>query len=184
MVDLVGDWFQGFATIGGWLYFLAGFAAAYAVECAKAKLRHRRVRLPWRLAGIAIGLSVMVVVTVQTQVSYTTSKKAALTAQQVAVAQAECNRQFWDALRARAAIAKENDDLSEEQRFAIFEFLHDIALPPPPFNTMATDDPRRSQYGLKRLLDTQAVLRRSIDRQNELQDYRDAHPLPDPTCGK
>jgi hypothetical protein len=82
------------------------------------------------------------------------------------------------------AITKENDDLSEEQRVEIFNFLHDIALPPPPFSTMATDDPRRAQYGLRRLLETQGRLAASLNRQNVLQAYRDTHPLPDPTCGK
>ena len=177
MNDFVTNWFSGFATIGGWLYFLAGFGFAYAQACVRAKLRHKQVRLPWRLAGIAVGVSAMIVVTMQTQVAYTTAKQ---TAQEVQ----DCQREYNQALRARAQITSENDELSQTQRQIIFAWIHALLFPPPPFNVLPPGDPKRQEYGLTLTYNTERDFQASLKRQNEIQAYRDSHPLPDPTCGK
>lgn len=177
MNNVVGDWFSGFATIGGWLYFLAGFGFAYAQACIRAKLKHKQVQLPWRLAGIAIGISAMIVVTMQTQVAYDTAKR---TAQEVQ----DCQREFNQALRSRVRISNENDEISQTQRRILFDWIHNLIFPPPPYDRMVTNDPRRQDYGLTVTINTESALKRSFARQDELQAERDSHPLPDPTCGK
>jgi hypothetical protein len=177
MNSFILNWFSGFATFGAWLYFLAGFGFAYAQACVRAKLRHKDLRLPWRLAGVAIGISAMFVVTMQTQIAYTTAKE---TAQEVQ----DCQREYNRALVARAQITSENDELSQIQRKIVFDWIHALLFPPPPFDKLPPGDPRRQEYGLTLTFHTERDFQKSLNRQDQLQDYRDHHPLPDPTCGK
>lgn len=177
MTNVVGDWFEGFATIGGFMYFLAGFGFCYAQACIRAKMRHKEVRLPWRLAGIAVGIAAMIVVTMQTQVAYTTAQETAREVQ-------ECQREFNQALQDRARIAAENDELSQIQRRILFNWIHDLIFPPEPYTSMATDDQRRQAYGFTLTTKTEHALKQSMNRQDELQVERARKPLPDPTCGK
>ena len=171
------DWFEGLATISGFLYFLAGFGAAYAFECIRAKVRHRQIRIQWQLAGIAIGVAAIVIVTFQTQVAYTTAKD---TAQEVQ----DCQREFNAALKARARIGAENDEISQTQRRIVFDWIHNLIFPPPPFDKMDTSDPQRQAYGYTLTIKTERLFQQSLNRQDELQAERDRKPLPDPTCGK
>jgi hypothetical protein len=174
----VADWFSGLATIGGFLYFLTGFAAAYATACVRAKVRGRRVQIPWRISGIVVGIAAMIIVTLQAQVAYTTAKE---TAQEVQ----DCQREFNAALKARARITSENDEVSQSQRRIVFNWIHRLILPPPPYASMSTNDQRRQDYGYTITIQTEKEFQASLDRQDELQRQRDRSPLPsDPTCGK
>lgn len=173
----VYTWFSGLATISGLLYFLAGFGAAYVTHCVRAKMRNRTVTIPWHLAGIVIGVAAIVIVTIQTQIAYTTAQE---TAQEVQ----DCQREFNAALKARSQITSENDEISQAQRLIVFQWIHNLIFPPEPYNTMTTDDPRRQAYGFSLTIDTNHEYQASLDRQDALQKQRDAHPLPDPTCGK
>ena len=177
MTNTVYDWFAGLATISGFMYFLLGFGSAYALACIRAKLRHRNVTIPWHIAGIVVGCVAIFIVTVQTQVAYTTAKD---TAQEVQ----DCQREFNDALKARAQITSENDEVSQDQRRIIFDWIHALIAPPPPYDTMETDDPRRQDYGITVTLATERDFEASLKRQDELQAERASNPLPDPTCGK
>lgn len=177
MSSVAYDWFAGLATIGGFLYFMTGFATAYAVACIRARLRHTEIKIRWQVAGIAVGVAAIIIVTLQTQVAYNTAKDTAEEVQQ-------CQREFNDALRARARITAENDELSQAQRRIIFDWIHALLNPPPPINTLETNDPRRQQYGLELTADTERLFRMSLARQDQLQTERERNPLPDPTCGK
>ena len=170
-------WFAGLATIGGFAYFLLGFGTAYLTHCTRAWLRHKEIKIQWRIAGIAIGIASIVYVSLQTQVAYNTAKE---TAQEVQ----DCQREFNDALKARARIGSENDEISQTQRRILFDWIHRLIFPPPPYNEMETNDPRRQQYGFAITIETEQALGRSFARQDELQRERDQKPLPDPTCGK
>jgi hypothetical protein len=174
---MVFEWLEGLATLSGFLYFLTGFGSAYLLHCVRARLRHKRITIPWHLAGISIGTAAIVIITAQSSIAYNTAKDTA-------EAQRLCNIEFRSALLERSKITKQNDDLSQEQRLLVFRFFHDIALPPPPFNEMSTNDPRRAQFGLQRLLDTDAAFTDSVRRQNMLEQEREKHPYPDPTCGQ
>lgn len=177
MSDIVFEWFSGLATLSGLLYFLAGFASAYITHCVRAKMRHREVTIPWHIAGIAVGLAAIVVITVQTQVAYNTAKE---TAQEVQ----DCQKEFNQALRDRARITTENDELSQIQRRIVFDWIHDLIFPPEPYAAMTTDDKRRQAYGLALTIRTEHQFKESLKRQDELQLQRQRSPLPDPTCGK
>lgn len=174
----ISDWFTGLATIGNFLYFLTGFGFAYLQHYLRAKLKHKQIQIRWQLAGIAIGVAAIIIVTFQTQIAYTTAKQ---TAQEVQ----DCQREFNTALKARAQITTENDELSQTQRRIVFNWIHALIFPPAPYNTMPTDDARRQAYGYTLTIETEHQFQASLDRQDELQRQRDASPLPaDPTCGK
>lgn len=174
----ITDWFTGLATIGNFLYFLAGFGFAYLQHCVRAKLKHKQIQIRWQIAGIVIGVAAIIIVTLQTQIAYSTAKE---TAQEVQ----DCQREFNSALKARAQITSENDELSQAQRRIVFNWIHALIFPPAPYNSMATDDPRRQAYGYTLTIDTEHQFQASLDRQDELQVQRDRNPLPaDPTCGK
>lgn len=172
----VYTWFSGLATVSGLAYFMAGFAFAYLQHCVRQKMRHREVRIPWHLAGIAIGTATIMIVTLQSSLAYNTAKETATQAK-------ECQEEFNRALTARAKITSENDDLSETQRLIVFTWMHDLIFPPEPYASMPTDDPRRQAYGYTLTINAERTFQASLDRQNELEKEREKHPYPDPTCG-
>lgn len=173
----VFTWFTGLATYAGIGYFLAGFFSAVILHCARQKMRHRPVMIPWHLVGIVIGVAVIIGTSVQSSSAYNIAKE---TAQEVQ----DCQREFNTALQARAKITTENDELSQEQRRIVFNWIHDLIFPPPPYDSMSNDDPRRQQFGISLTINTERVFQASLDRQEQLQRDRNSHPLPDPTCGK
>ena len=170
-------WFYGLATVSGMGYFLLGFVSSYIIFWAWCMHKHKRLSVNWRYAGMAVGIVMIVFVSLQTQIAYNLAK---VTAQEVQ----DCQREFNDALKSRARIASENDELSQEQRRIVFDWMHNLIFPPEPFAAMETNDPRRQDYGFKLTIRTTEQFQKSLDRQDELQTSRDAHPLPDPTCGK
>lgn len=131
----------------------------------------------WRYAGIAIGIAVIAFVSLQTQAAYSLAKNTALES-------ASCQKEFYKALGNRARITGENDEISQNQRKIIYEWIHDLIFPPPPYNTMDPNDPLRQQYGLNLTINTDRAFHESLNRQDQLQNERDSHPLPEPTCGK
>lgn len=173
----VYDWFVGLATIAGMAYFIAGFAAAFIVRWLFCIIRHQDFYVPWRYVGITVGVSVILMVSLQSSQAYNIAKESALE-------QKACQKEFNTALRARAQITSENDELSQTQRRIVFDWIHDLIFPPEPFASMRTDDPARQDYGLKLTISTEHAFQASLDKQDVLQEQRDAHPLPDPTCGK
>lgn len=173
----IAEWFTGLATIGGFMYFLAGFGFAYLQHYVRCKIRHRSIKIPWQITGIAIGIVAIIIVTFQSQIAYTTAKNTALE-------QKECNIQFRQSLIDRAKTTREDNDLSKEQRSIVFDWFHTILFPPPPYDKMSTNDPMRQQFVLNKTLETEDIFAQSIDRQTQVQIERDRHPYPDPTCGK
>lgn len=177
MIDAFYAWFVGLVTIEGFLYFLTGFGAAYLAHCARSKMRHKRITIPWHIAGITIGAVALIVMITQTQIAYTTARE---TAQEVQ----DCQREFNAALKARSQIAAENDELSQDQRLIVFNWIHNLISPPEPYASMRSDDPLRQQHNRTITIQTDHAFRLSLDRQDVLQDARARNPLPDPTCGK
>jgi hypothetical protein len=175
-MNVVAEWFAGLATLSGFLYFLTGFAVSYLFHYTKARLKHRKIQVPWHLAGIAIGVVAILITSFQAQVAYTTAVDTSKESR-------ECQIQFNTALRERAKITTENDALSAEQRTIVFNWIHDLLFPPPPFNAMDTQDPQRQQYALARTLQTEQIFQKSINDQNALMAERAKHTYPDPTCG-
>lgn len=170
-------WFAGLATVSGLAYFMAGFGFAYVVHCVREKLHHHIVKLPWHLAGIAIGTAAIIIVTLQSSIAYNTAEETAADAK-------ECQEQFNRALHVRSQITSENDELSQTQRRIVFDWIHNLIFPPEPFASMPTEDPRRQSYGYTLTINTERTFQASLDRQEELQKEREQHPYPDPTCGK
>lgn len=95
---------------------------------------------------------------------------------------AQCQKEFNAALVARSNVSRENDDLSIEQREIVFEWMHDIVLPPAPVSDWEPNDPRRQTWGINRTIEANNEFKKSIDRQTVLINSRPA--LPDPTCGR
>lgn len=170
-------WFAGLATPGNVGYFLAGFVSAFVVHVVRQRTRHRRVIIPWHLVGIAIGVTAIVIVSLQSSDAYNLARQ---TSQEVQ----DCQKEFNAALQARAQITSENDELSQTQRRIVFNWIHDLIFPPEPYASMNPNDPRRQQFGLSLTINTEREFQASLNRQDELQKARDQHPLPDPTCGR
>lgn len=176
----VYSWFSGLATISGFLYFMAGFASAYVYHSVRQRMKHMSVRIPWHLAGIAIGTAAIIIVTLQSSIAYNLANETAAEVQQ-------CQREFNQALRARASISEENDRLSVVQRTALGNWLREILMPPPDIaNLRETDpnDPRVQQWGLSITKHYSDIIQEAQYQQNDNYQERARHPLPDPTCGK
>lgn len=176
-MNVFWDWVQGFSTVGALAYFFTGFLCSYLLAFFWCKRQHSEFRVNFRYAGIAVGIAVLVFMSLQTQRAYTL---AAETAQEVQ----ECQREFNMSLRARAQITTENDSVSIDQRMIVYNWIHNLIFPPAPYNTMETNSPERQAYGLRITQETDKLFQDSIERQNDLQSKRDNHPLPDPLCGK
>ena len=173
----VYDWFAGLATIGGFLYFLVGFLFAYLVNWVRCKIKHRSTKVQWRLGGIAVGVVAIVITSFQSQFAY-------ITAQQTAKDARACQIEFTAALAERGKISNENDNLSQEQRKIVFDWIHDLTFPPPPYSAMDPNDPERHTYSILRTQDTERKFAELIKRQDALVEERAKRPYPDPTCGR
>lgn len=176
-MDNVYEWFSGLATPGGVAYFLFGFMFAFIARWIYCRAKHQELRIPWQNIGITIGVSAIVVVSLQSSEAYSTAKQTAVEVQ-------ACQKEFNAALRQRAQINDENEELSQTQRLIVFNWIHNLIFPPPPYSDMPTSDPERQAYGYGITIETEKRFQRSIDRQKELTDERARNPLPDPTCGK
>lgn len=170
------EWFSTLITLSGFGYFVAGFGFAFISRWVYCTVKRERLRIPWYYVGITIGVFAILITTIQSSTAYNTAKE---TAQEVQ----NCQREFNSALQARSKITAENDELSQNQRLILFNWLHDLIFPPAPFDSMQSNDPRRQKYGLNLTFDTERKFRASLNRQDELQAWRDHHPLPDPSCG-
>ena len=187
----VMEWFTGLATISGLLYFLAGFMSAYVVHCVREKVKHKKVTIPWHLAGIAIGTVAIIVVTAQTQVAYNIARETALQSR-------ACFDEFLRVVNTRTNITEENDKLSREQRSLLTQYneIQDtmwaqLINPPPDIAKLNTADPARQAYGLgvvQKARDASVEISKRINEieltQIRLAEERRKHPIPDPTCGK
>jgi hypothetical protein len=173
----VYEWFVGLATISGFLYFLAGVMFAYVINYIRCKIKHKDTRVQWRLGGIAIGVAAIVITSFQSQAAYGIAQQTAQDAR-------NCQIEFTTALAERGKITSENDEISQAQRRIVFDWIHDLILPPPPYSTLDPNAPERQAYALARTQETERRFAASIARQDELQQQRAANPYPDPTCGK
>jgi hypothetical protein len=95
----------------------------------------------------------------------------------------ECQRQFNGALRARAAITTENDYLSQVQRTALADWLHDLLFPPPEVVKLDRTGPAYNQWALNLTQRYYGIIADAQAKQDENNRERAAHPLPEPTCG-
>ncbi|ACF05018.1 hypothetical protein Nigel_15 [Mycobacterium phage Nigel] len=110
---------------------------------------------------------------------------------------AQCQTEFNAALKARSAIASENDEISFKQRGILAQLDEAAGVlvnrqlnPPSAIAALPTNDPRRLAWNedvtrvyyerTQGLRDDIAELRK---REAQLQDERRKHPLPEPTCG-
>lgn len=170
--------------------FLAGLAA-YWVKCRiydylLYRRTHERRRTRLNPVWIAGGLTALLLayIMASTQATANRTQQIIADARTFSVQVQDCQRQFNDALQNRAAITSENDELSQQQRRIIFDWIHDLIFPPKPYSDMPANDPQRRDYQLTRTIETERKLQDSLNRQDVLQKQRDAHPLPNPTCGR
>lgn len=173
------NWFSGLATLSGFLYFLLGFGSAYVVHCAKMKMRHKKVRIPWHLAGIAIGTAAILIVTLQSSIAYNLANETADEVQ-------ACQREFNQTLRARSKIAEENDRLSVVQRTALGDWLRALLFPPADIANLREsnpNDPRVQTWSFAITRHYSDIIEKAQREQAVNFEERRHHPLPDPTCG-
>ena len=138
------------------------------------------MKVQWRLMGIAIGVAAMIIISLQTQVAYSTAKN---TAKQVQ----DCQREFNLIIRTRAAISEDNDKWSVIQRTALGDWLKEIIEPPPDIAQIQKDnptDPRITAWGIAMSQKYSNIIQNAQREQDINFEERKQHPLPDPTCGK
>lgn len=166
-----------------WILFGIGLTQVWQwVKCKYYNWKHPEEhheagKVDWFWVAAAVIFFVMIAIGIQNQHTYSF-------ATQLAQDTKACQIEFNQALKARAQITTENDELSQEQREVVFHWMHDLIFPPAPYDKMSTDDPRRQQWGIDRTIGASKRFQASIDRQEEIQKKREAHPLPDPTCGR
>lgn len=144
----------------------------------------RHVEWNPRMLGILIAMAMLGWSLHQTSENRAFSERQAVEAKQFAAEVKDCQREFNQALRDRAQITSENDDLSQAQRRIVFHWIHDLIFPPEPYASMDPNDPRRQQFGLTLTINTEREFQASLNRQDELEKDRDKRALPEPTCGK
>lgn len=103
---------------------------------------------------------------------------------QLATEVARCQQEFNQALRVRGEITQENDRLSIRQREALANWLNGLIFPPPPYDTMDPNDPRRVKYGLGITLEADRIIKSAQYEQRQNDFKRSQNPYPDPTCGR
>lgn len=96
----------------------------------------------------------------------------------------DCQRQFNEALRARSAITTENDELSQIQRTALADWLHDLLFPPPDMVKLGRTGPEYNKWALDLTQHYYGIIADAQRKQDENNRERAAHPLPEPTCGR
>lgn len=177
MSSTIYMWFYGLLSPGNIAYLVTGYLLAILTHLVRARMKHRKTVIPWHLVGIAIGVVVIIATSVQSSGAYNIAKN---TSQEVQ----ECQRQFNETLRVRARISEENDGYSQTQRKALADWLRLLLDPPPPYSTMATDDPERQAWALETTRYYSRIIQQAQKDQDENFEERKHHQLPEPTCGK
>lgn len=181
-MNAVYRWFQGLATVNGIGYFFAGFVSSLVLYWIWCMIHNKQWYINWRYVGIAVGVSMVVFVSLQTQVAYTV---AAQTASEVQV----CQREFNLTLRQRSAISEDNDHWSQVQRKAMSDWLFAILVPPPDIAEIRANDPnfgsnpRYLKWGIDVTTKYSNIMQDAQHEQDLNMIERAKHPLPEPTCG-
>jgi hypothetical protein len=183
----------------GLLVGMGGQRAYCLIKARRADKRHplpggghRRVggiSMTWVGGLVAVGVLGYVLLQVdQTETHY----------RQLGDEMRRCQIEFNTALRARAAITTENDQLSREQRDLLAEsdeaestWISRLINLPEDIASLTPDDPRRQDYGqtitrvyFERATKINLRITAISDRQRQLDQERLDHPLPEPTCGR
>lgn len=96
----------------------------------------------------------------------------------------DCLTQLINVLIERSKITEENDDLSQEQRKAIFDLIGEAVNPPPELRGLTQADPRYTDWTTSITVKYYNILAKSQARQDALVVDRDKHPIPNPNCGE
>jgi type II secretory pathway pseudopilin PulG len=182
---MMSDVLEAMSTPVGIVIYFLGMATACLWQIVKARWLHRKtVPINWNIIGIIAGVSALVFVGIQNT--------------QLAADVKACQREFNTSIREVRRINNENDELSIQQRKDFLkkddlesQMWVDLVNPPPEIAKLEFNNPVRQEYGISvvfRYSTTAAVyserIRLSQQQQEELKKEREAHPLPDPTCGK
>jgi hypothetical protein len=159
------DWFITLFTLENLTFFVAGVVSATAWHLIKARIQHRILIIQWKYIAVPLVLSIAAQMAFQNQQN------------------ADCVREFNQVLRDRSSVTSENDQISQQQRQLIYHWMHSLVFPPPQIARLPGDDPEREQWAINLTLETDRQFRESLDRQQEIDGFRAAHPLPPPTCG-
>lgn len=126
---------------------------------------------------------------VRTQVTANRVEQQAQITAQLAEETQRCFNELAMILQARAVLVQQNDDLSQEQRKAIADWLRELLNPPPEIkaiqisNPNYNSDPRYVKWGLDMTQKYYDVIAKSQQQQDRNDVARASHPIPAPTCG-
>ena len=162
----MADWFISLFTLNGLGHFLIGVGVTSAWHLIKAKLTGKLVIFKWQYITFPLSLAIVMYIAVQTQQN------------------ADCVREFQQVLRDRASVTTENDQLSQQQRKLIFDWIHQLVFPPPDIARLPGTDPTHEKWAMDLTLETDKQFRASLDEQRDNDDFRAAHPLPPAQCGE
>lgn len=141
-----------------------------------------RINRVWVVGAITAATIGWVLLQIQTQADRTTD--VINDARTFAVQVKDCQREFNEAIRLRSRLSEEDSRLSLTQRDALANWLRDLLNPPPNIAALPGNDPIRQQWAVDTTERYYAIIKKAQDDQVKLADYRAAHPLPEPTCGK
>jgi hypothetical protein len=169
-----------------YVWFLGGMVSVQGWQWIKCKWKdhkypegapHKMKKFNWFYVWTTLVLLAIVGVGVGQLRTYTFAEELARETQQ-------CQLEFNQALRARSAITADNDHWSQVQRTALAHWIHDLIFPPPEIASMPIDDPVRQAWGILRTQEADKVIKEAQEEQEKNQQEREAHPLPDLSCGQ
>ena len=173
------DWFSDLFTLEHLGYFMFGALSTCLWQVLKARWQKRIVIIRWQYIAFPMIIALAIYMAVENQQN------------------ADCTRQFNQAIRDSRRISTENDSLSirhrsllsEKGRAETFMWINALKPPDPEIAKLSFADPRRQEWGRK-VVDDYASVARRIDL--EILDIEGQQrfliasrpPLPDPTCGR
>jgi len=164
--------------------FMLGIVLTLTYKWAKVKIYNRthpdkkmampKPRLVWITGFIAI---VMVLASIW---SGTEAQNAV---RELAVASDKCQREFFTVLQARSKISEDNDYWSFTQRNALADWINNLLMPPPPFDTMDRTSKEYQNWTIEITDHYYEIIKKAQDEQKQNMAERANNPLPEPTCG-
>ena len=134
MMQIV-DWFHDLFTVENLAYFVLGGLVTCAYQLVKARLTDRTVIIKWQYFVIPLAMGIALNISLQTQQN------------------ADCVREFNQVLRVRSEVTSENDRISIEQRELIYDWIHNLVVPPPEIARLPGRGPRRGKWAINLTLD-------------------------------
>lgn len=94
-----------------------------------------------------------------------------------------CQIEFNQVLTRQSELNAIDTRLTKQQNKLTADWVHDLILPPKPYDQMDPQSPQRTMWAVTRTLDAWNLVNASIQEQDRNERIRAEHPTPNPKCG-